>query len=242
MEKPKISVIVPAYNEEKYIAKTLQTLKDQTYKNYEIIVVNNNSTDNTGKVAKELVKKVYLEKKKGYNNAVNRGVKEAKADIITICDADTLYPNNWVEKIIKDFEKDKDVIAVYGTCRFYDSGFIVNSLAWLFFTPFLKISLLLGFHNTPGFNFAMKKWAYKKVGGYDPKIFNSILMDVQLGKRLQSIGKMKQDTSLIVYTSARRFSKDGLLKTTWYFFDAWVRLNFGKKQKMSYEEYNKEYR
>ena len=95
----KISVIVPAYNEEKYIAQCLKSLTDQTFKDYELIVVNNNSTDDTEKAAKKCVNKIFLEKKKGYIHAVNRGVKEAKGKIITFCDADSMYPRDWLEKI-----------------------------------------------------------------------------------------------------------------------------------------------
>lgn len=241
MNNPEISVIVPAYNEEKCIARTIKTLKKQTYKKYEIIVINNNSKDKTGEIAKKYVKKVFLEKKPGYHHAVNRGVKESKAKIITICDADTLYPENWLEKIMKEFNKDSKLVAVYGACDFYDFNPIVNFLTYPFFSLFMKISLLLGFHNTAGFNFAMKKNAYKKVGGYDPKIYNEILIDIQLGKRLQSIGKLKQKTSIKVHTSSRRFKRGGLLKIIWYFFDSWIRLNYGIKQKMSYEEYNQKY-
>ena len=126
---PRVSIIVPAYNEEKFIARTLETLKNQTYRDYEIIVVNNNSTDNTEKIAKEHVDKVFLEKEKGYHNAVNRGVREAKGDIITFCDADSLYPKNWLKKIIHEFDKDSEVVAVYGTAKFHDYNIIVNFIS-----------------------------------------------------------------------------------------------------------------
>jgi len=59
----KYSLIVPAYNEEKNIGNCLTSLKKQRYKDYEIIVVDNNSKDNTIKEAKKYVKKVYKEKK-----------------------------------------------------------------------------------------------------------------------------------------------------------------------------------
>jgi len=240
---PSISVIVPAYNEEKYLAKTLKTLRNQTFKDYELIVVDNNSKDRTNEIARKLADKVVVEKKKGYHNATNRGAKEAKGKIITFCDADSLYPRDWLGKIMADFEKEPDLVAVYGTCRFYDHNPFVNFLSEPIYTLFIKFGkIFFNFHTTPGFNCAIKKKAYFQVGGYDAKIYNGINMDVELGKRLQQIGKLKQDTAITMFTSARRYKGDGTLKTTLYYLEAWFRFVKGKKQKMSYEQYNKEFR
>lgn len=238
----RVSLIVPAYNEEKSLSQTLKSLLEQEYPDFELICVNNNSIDKTNSIAKKFTKKVFLEKVKGYPAAVNRGVKESKGEIIAFCDADTIYPKDWLLKVVKRFDEDDKVIAVYGTCKFYDNNFFINFLSRVIFSFFLKFSRLIGFDNAAGFNFIMKKDYYKKVGGYNPSIFNSILMDVELGRRLQSIGKLKQDTSIVVYTSSRRFKKQGVLRTTYSFFSAWIRLNFSLKQKISYEEYNKEFR
>ena len=101
---PKISVIVPAYNEEKFLARTLGTLKAQDYRDFELIVVDNNSRDNTNKIARKFADKVVVEKKKGYHNATSRGAKVAKAPVIAFCDADSLYPENWLSKIMRHFE------------------------------------------------------------------------------------------------------------------------------------------
>ena len=111
--KKKISVIVPAYNEEKYLAKTLKTLRNQTFKDYELIVVDNNSKDRTNEIAKKFADRVVVEKKKGYHNATRRGAKEAKAPIICFCDADSLYPRDWLEKKMADFEKGHVLLAFF---------------------------------------------------------------------------------------------------------------------------------
>lgn len=242
MKKPAISIIVPAYNEEKTIGATLTSLINQTYHNYEIIVVNNNSTDKTATIAKQYVKRVYTEDKQGYHNAVNFGVTKAKAPIITICDADSLYPPHWLRSIMDEFEDNPSVVAVYGSVQFHDYNFFVNFVSHVGFTFFIRLSKILGFDNTAGFNFAMKKAAYRKVGGYNPKIYDNILTDVELGRRLQKIGTLKQSPHITVYTSSRRFKEDGLFKTTLYFLDAWYRLNYGRAQKMDYATYNLRWR
>ncbi len=239
----KFSVIVPAYNEEKCLAKTLKSLKAQTYRDFELIVVDNNSKDNTNKIARKYADKVFLEKKKGYHNATNRGAKEAKGEFLAFCDADSIYPKDWVSKIMKNFNDDKKILAVYGTCNFYDYDPVTNFMSRPLYSFFLKCSrFFFGFDTTPGFNFAMRKKAYFKVGGYDEKIFTGIGMDLDLGKRLQSIGRLKLDTHISIFTSARRFRASGLFITTWNFIEAWWRVMKGKKQRISYEEYNKEFR
>lgn len=242
MTTPIVSIIVPAYNEEKNIEDTLKSLVNQSYPYFEIIVVDNNSKDKTVPIAKKYVKKVYTEKKQGYHHAVRRGVGQSKGTIITMCDADSIYPPHWLANIVHEFEENPEVLAVYGSVKFHDYNFFLNFISQVGFTFFIRLSKILGFDNTAGFNFAMKKEAYLKVGGYDPKIYDNILTDIELGRRLQKIGMLRQNPNITVYTSSRRFKEDGLLKTTLYFLDAWYHLNYKKTMKMSYDEYNMNWR
>ena len=69
---PAISVVIPAFNEEKYLPACLEALKKQTFKNYELIVVDNNSTDKTAQIAKKFGARVVKEKKQGRNMACGR--------------------------------------------------------------------------------------------------------------------------------------------------------------------------
>jgi len=239
---PSISVIVPAYNEEKYLAKTLKTLRNQTFKDYELIVVDNNSKDRTNEIARKLADRVVVEKKKGYHNATNRGAKEAKGKIIAFCDADSLYPRDWLEKIMADFENNKGLVAIYGGTKFHDSASLLIFLSKIFYETIIRLSLLLGFHNPGGFNFVMKKSAYFKAGGYDSKIYNGASLDAELGRRLQKIGPLKFRPDIIVQTSSRRFRINGYFKTTLMFLIAWYTINFKKKPTVTYEQYNQIYR
>jgi glycosyltransferase involved in cell wall biosynthesis len=83
----KISVILPALNEEKNIAKVLKNIKDNNNVD-EIIVVDNNSTDNTGNIAREMGAKVILCKKRGKGYAMEAGLEVAQGDIVAFVDAD----------------------------------------------------------------------------------------------------------------------------------------------------------
>lgn len=92
----KVSFVIPALNEEGIVGKTIKSIpvneiEEEGY-DVEIIVVNNNSTDNTAQEATDAGATVYLETKRGYGNAYKRGFKEATGDIIIMGDADGTYP------------------------------------------------------------------------------------------------------------------------------------------------------
>ncbi|MBI3955353.1 glycosyltransferase family 2 protein, partial [Candidatus Gottesmanbacteria bacterium] len=102
-DTPLISVVIPVYNEEKYIARCLQSVCNQNFKNYEVIVVDNNCTDKTAKIAAGFKVKIIREKIQGMTPARERGFREAKSEIIARTDADTIIPNNWLSSIYKYF-------------------------------------------------------------------------------------------------------------------------------------------
>lgn len=234
MANLKVSIIIPAYNEEKTIARTIKSLKAQSYKNFEIIVVDNNSKDRTKEIASRYVKTI-TEKKQGYISAVKRGVSEATGDILTFCDADSFYKKNWLKKMITAF-KDKRTVAVYGTAMFYDTNIIMSLLSTFLYSVFLIFSKILGLDNTAGFNFLFRKSAYETVGGYDENWkFGS--PDIEFGARLKKLGKVSLKMT-IVMTSSRRFKKGGFLKTTKMFLKMWKSMLAHQAPKVSYEEYN----
>lgn len=115
----KISVVVPTYNEEDYIEGCLKALQNQTKKPFEIIVVDNNSTDRTSEIAKSYGAKVVKEKKKGVIFARNKGFDSAKGDIIARCDADSRPTPQWIEKIIYNF-RNRPIDALTGPVITYD--------------------------------------------------------------------------------------------------------------------------
>jgi len=108
--KTKISVVIPALNEEGIVGKTIKSIPVNEIKNagydLEIIVVNNDSADNTAQEAEEAGATVFLEKNRGYGNAYKRGFKEATGDIIIMGDADGTYPleqsMDFINYIIED--------------------------------------------------------------------------------------------------------------------------------------------
>src|SRR5689334_22582165 len=106
MSKLKISLIICAYNEEKYLGDCLDSaIKNSNGNFFEIIVVDNASTDNTKLIAeKRPGVRVVKEERKGLTRARQRGYEEAKGDILAYLDADTKMPKGWVERVIKEFD------------------------------------------------------------------------------------------------------------------------------------------
>jgi glycosyltransferase involved in cell wall biosynthesis len=115
-----LSIVIPAYNEERYIGVCLDAISKQSIQPDEIIVVDNNSVDDTIEIARAYKNvKIIREPKQGVFYASTRGFKEAKSDIIARIDADTILPADWVKKVLADFE-DRNVTATTGPVSYYD--------------------------------------------------------------------------------------------------------------------------
>ncbi len=123
MRKLNVSIVIPAYNEEGQLALCLDAIARQTVKPYEVIVVDNNSTDNTVKIAKRYpFVTVIHESRQGAVHARNAGFNAARGDIIGRIDAETVLSPDWVERVQKIFTN-SDVDVVTGSVGFTDVPF-----------------------------------------------------------------------------------------------------------------------
>jgi cellulose synthase/poly-beta-1,6-N-acetylglucosamine synthase-like glycosyltransferase len=171
---PKITILIPAHNEEEIIDKTIQALLDDNYPNQkEIIILNDGSTDKTSKIVSRyskknpLVKLINL-KHKGKSGAINTGIKRAKNDFIIILDADSLVQKNSISEIIKPL-KDKKVGASAGYIRaiknknpltwFQDFEYIISS-GWRYLCTKINGNTIV-----PGFS-AFRKKVLMEMGGF----------------------------------------------------------------------------
>ncbi len=209
---PYISVVIPAYNEEKYLPACLQTLTTQTYPSdkYEIIVSNNNSTDKTAQIAKKYGARVVPAKDQGYVYALNTGLSHAKGEIIACTDADSFVPKTWLEQIAKQFLKNTKVSGLTGGVETDIETPVLRFLAQNLYSLFMRITFAIGFPNLTGFNMAFRADKYKEVGGID--LDYKISADVEIGKRLKKVGLVKFVPHIAVKTSTRRW-KHGVFRT-----------------------------
>jgi len=209
----KISLVIPAYNEELYIKKCLSSIKRHQIDDIcEVIVVDNGSCDTTSKIAEQFpFVTIISEPQKGASYARQKGLMHAKGDLVAFIDADTVITPGWIEKAINEFVTHKNLVALSGPVS-YDLNIWYSSLIDAYFdilvVPFSKITgslVLCG-------NFVVRKDAIIDIGGFDTKIaFYGD--DTNIARRLKKVGKVTFKRNFFIYTSGRRLKKEGITKT-----------------------------
>lgn len=200
----KISVVIPAHNEEKYIENCLRSLTDQDYRDYEIIVCLNLCTDRTEEIAKKYKNvNIVKESRKGVAFARQTGSEAASGDIIASADADTVYPNNWLSRIAWNFNKRDKIVGLYGPVEIRESTLFLKIISLYVYTGFLYLSKFFNNDNVAGMNFACRKESFDNIGGYSVNLKSA--EDIDLALRIKQYGNIGFDRKLIVYTSDRRF-------------------------------------
>lgn len=220
MSKSLISVVVCAYNEERYLSSCLTGITTQKYpkEKYELVVVDNNSTDKTAEIAKSFGARVVKETRQGNTFAVSRGTKSAIGDIIAMTDADTIVSPDWL-KTIEEIFKDQNIVAATGTGDIKTRSRFFNWLSETLWETFLKFNYFLGKPHITGFNLVVRRSALEKIGGIDERFTMS--PDVDLGLRISKVGKVIFTRKLKVFTSFRRW-QDNPFKTFSIYFKSYI--------------------
>lgn len=200
----KISIVVPAYNEEKFIKKCLKSLINQDLPADEIIVIDNNCTDKTAKIAKEFGVKVVTEKKQGLTHARNKGFNISKYEIIARCDADTIVPKDWTKKIVDNFKK-KRIDALSGPIIYYDSFLkSASSLPAHIYLESLRF-VSNGSRYLVGPNMAIRRKIWLKVKDKINLNDKAVHEDIDLSINITRVGgKIGYDRSMVIKSSSRR--------------------------------------
>lgn len=209
-----ISLIIPAYNEAKYLGRCLTSVLKQGHPGlHEIIVVDNASSDGTAELAKTFPGvQVVREDRKGLTYARQKGLENVTGNIVAYVDADTILPSNWFQMITDEFSKDESVVCLSGPYRYYDVTFIHRILVWVYWTFFAyPIYLLVGYMVVGG-NFAARRVSLERIGGFDTSI-SFYGEDTNIARRLHAAGKVKFKLSFMMNTSGRRFGGQGFFKT-----------------------------
>jgi glycosyltransferase involved in cell wall biosynthesis len=233
----KISVIIPAFNEEKYLSKTLEAILAQDYPDFEVIVVDNASTDKTAEIAKSFTNiKVVYESRGGTMWACERGLQEAKGEIIVRMDADCVPHTDWLAKGAAHF-LDKKVVAVSGPYDYLDAGDF-SRYSSIYFQKYiyrLTNSVLQLFKSGAimiGGNSFMRSVSITAAGGFDTR-FVFYGDDTDTAKNLAKLGKVVFDPNLIMPTSARRFKSEGFINIQMKYFYNFIKVIFSSNKKSS---------
>src|SRR3989344_6141718 len=180
-----VSVVILNWNGENYIKDCLDSLKKQKYKNYEIIVVDNNSTDNSIKLFKKYFPKIKLIKNKenlGYSGGNNMGIQNSKGEYIILLNMDTLVDKDWLGELVKVAESDKYI----GTCQskilLFDkknkintAGNAINFLGFGYCMDYLKdkneVNNIREINFSSGASILIKREVINKIGLLDKDFF-----------------------------------------------------------------------
>jgi glycosyl transferase family 2 len=208
--RPRFSVVVPAYNESAYLPRTLTSLRRQDFPGpVEVIVVDNNSDDDTAAVARRHGVRVLHEAQPGVCAARQRGSEAATGEILVSTDADTVHPEDWLRRIDATFASKKGVVAVAGPCR-YD-----GARGWTDRYPRLLFGLVGWFFARTRYvgyvsatNLAIRRSAFP---GYDQRLTQGG-DELDLLRRLRPQGAVVWDARNVVTTSPRRLTQ-GFLHT-----------------------------
>ena len=116
---PKVSIIMPCYNSEKYIEKAIQSVLDQTYRNFELIIIDDDSTDKTWEIIEQYAKKDFRvictkkdENEKGISKSMNKGIEMARGKYITRMDSDDIIIPEKIFRQVQFLDKNEE----YGVC------------------------------------------------------------------------------------------------------------------------------
>lgn len=184
MEKNyKISIITVTKNSEKFLEDCILSVHNQFYKNYEHIIIDGNSTDNTVNIIKKHEEKIAYwisESDEGLYDAMNKGIKKSTGDIIGILNSDDIYYDQALKIVNNYFNKNKNLDFLFGSVYKYKlmHGYNPRKIKWSF-----------GFYTTHSVGFFIKRESQLKVGFYNLKYKNS--SDYDLFYRMILKFKMK---------------------------------------------------
>ncbi|MBI5448967.1 glycosyltransferase, partial [Candidatus Gottesmanbacteria bacterium] len=197
-----ISVVIPAYNEEKYLPKTLASLKKLLRQPDEIVVVNASSTDKTATVAKQFGARVITTPLKTIGYSRQKGLTAARCDVIAFTDSDAILPPDWLTVIENELQR-PGVVGFFGGFRIPDGPWWYR-LYVNFVQPILNVLYyhIFGLAMATGQNMAFYKKTAVKVGGF-PEEFK-MAEDLEIAKRLQGAGKIIFKQGFFVVASGRR--------------------------------------
>ncbi|MBT4165726.1 glycosyltransferase family 2 protein [archaeon] len=227
-QSPTVTILIPAYNEEKSIKATMQSILESDYpeEKLEIIVIDNSSTDQTLKLAKEFKKdfkgknkiKIFTEKQQGKGYALNLGISQAKGEIIVSMDADTFVEPYSLKNMVKYF-KDPQIMSVSPAIVIHKPKNILQRVQYIEYVIglFLRktFAILNAIHITPGAFSAYRASFFKEHGGYETE---NITEDLELAMRIQYYQyKIENSPESPAYTIApNKFSHLLKQRRRWY--------------------------
>jgi glycosyltransferase involved in cell wall biosynthesis len=176
VSNPKFTIITPTYNRQDLVQTTIQSILDQTFKDWELIIVDDGSTDNTEQAIQRFLKNdriKYIKKaNSGQADSLNVGVSHASGEFITFLDSDDQAYSNWLEVINKNIKEDTSVVCVGAKRKLLDGTMINEDLVNMkFYGETVRIKVTCG-------SLILKKDIFIEIGGYDSEMRSNIQTDL----------------------------------------------------------------
>lgn len=215
----KLSIVIPAYNEEHYLGQCLESIFSAiagSGHEVEVMVINNASTDRTRAVALSYGQvKVFDELRKGTNQARQLGLTKASGDLIANIDADNMISRDWINTVFKEFNSNPKLVALSGPYIFYDISPILRLTAKLYYWLAYPVYVINNrFFKKGGAimggNVIIKKSALEEIGGYNTAL-TFYGDDTDTAIRLSKVGLVKFDYKFLIQSSGRRLKKEGVI-------------------------------
>jgi len=193
---PLVSVVTPSYNKGRFIHETILSITNQSYPNVEHIVIDGGSTDETLAILRKYSDNItwISEPDQGQSDAINKGWRMAKGEILAYLNGDDTYMPWAVETAVKFLAENPDISMVYGNCNLTDeSSRVIGEITGYQFD--LKEALLHMRHGVPQPTAFLRREVIEKVGYLDTNL--DMAMDVDLWFRISLRFKMKYISKLL---------------------------------------------
>lgn len=215
-----LSIIIPTLNEEKFLPRLIQSIRKQNFSDYEIIVSDANSSDQTKEIALQNNCNFIVDVDDNHHHPAwqrNNGAKAACGDVLLFLDADTVLQEDFLEKVMKEFNSKK-----LSSAGFYFK-FNPNKFSYRIFSFLYNFFCFFRQYFSPisiGAGIVAKKEFHDLIGGFDHTL--CLAEDYDYCQRIGKKGKFRIITSCRLLYSSRRIEKDGFFKVGL----AWTRMAF----------------
>jgi glycosyltransferase involved in cell wall biosynthesis len=227
----KFSVVIPAYNEGKYIQRTLRVLRSQSFTDFEVIVKDGGSRDQTVKIAEKLADRVVSVRDSSAAEARNQGARYATGEILVFMDADTFLPSGTLERFDR-LMRNEQVVGV--SCRKIPQ---TRSLLDRFFYEFVNfstfVSCKLGLGGAHGNCMLVRRSVFEQIGGFNPNII--VAEEQDLVRRALRFGRYVFLLDSWVFENPRRLREWGRLRLYKAWFTGMFN-SFKAEKKQKYEK------
>jgi len=228
-----LSIIIPVLNEEKYLPILLASIYRQDFRDYEIIVSDADSEDQTRQIAADLGAKVVVDERRHPSFQRNTGAKAARGDIFLFLDADSVLPDKFLSRVVNEFQARNLGVAgfylIFGSHKliYHLCSFGYNFFAW-FRQYWRPISV--------GAGIIVRRDVHEKISGFDETLF--VAEDYDYCERAAKVAKFRLLKTVKLPYSIRRMEKEGNLKVLLKWLKMGTRTLWGGKIKKKIVKYD----